>query len=406
MNTENITVDADFPGASVGALQIESDTIRFSPDLRGVGQWWFYWGFRVRGAAGKTLRFQGVEDDSVTPLPSNKPIASANGPAFSTDQGRSWQWLDSATRAGLRAGGRTGAASRHDGFEFAFAPDEDEVWFSFGMVYTQRDWAAFLDSIGESPRLRRTCLAERGEWRLEGVRIGDFDREPERRVLVVARHHACEMMASYVMEGMVDALLNDASGERVSAATEFLFVPFMDMEGVARGEQGKFRLPHDHNRDYGLPPSDGETDSGASLYWEVAAVRHTARVWGRGKLDAVLDLHYPWARNGRNERVFQVLNENDSEQKKFGAILRQVQGDDGLDYRGADDIPAGVEWNILEPGAGLTCTRYMANVMRVSLATVFEIPYSLANGRDVTRDSARAFGRDLVRALANWSAEQ
>ena len=398
MQKNNIVLDTGFPGASAGCLELEADLVRFAPDLRGCKTWWFYWGFRIMGAEGKKLRFVGVEQDGVTPLPDGgKPVTSANGPAFSLDQGRSWQWLGTAAR-------NAPAVFSQNGFEFNFAPEENEVWFSFGMAYTRRDWTAFLETLGESPRLKKTCLAERNGLRLEALRAGAFDCEPKRRIMATARHHACEMMANYAMEGMVAELLNDAPAGSLREETEFLFIPFVDVGGVENGEQGKNRLPHDHNRDYGPQPDEG-ADAGAddraetSLYWEVAAVRHTARMWGRQKLAAVFDLHCPWARGGRNESVFQVLRADAAEQRNFGEALRGIQGGDGLGYRGEDDIPYGVEWNKPEPDAGQTCTRYMSQALNVPLATVFEIPYSMSNGRAVTRESARAFGRDLIRAL-------
>ena len=39
----------------------------------------------------------------------------------------------------------------------------------------------------------------------------------------------------------------------------YIVVPFVDYDGVIDGEQGKFRFPHDHNRDYMDNPIYPET---------------------------------------------------------------------------------------------------------------------------------------------------
>ena len=41
----------------------------------------------------------------------------------------------------------------------------------------------------------------------------------------------------------------------------------------------------------------------------------------------------------------------------------------------------------------------------IGLATTFEIPYANASGQPVTADSARAFGRDLAKALRRYLEE-
>ena len=55
---EALTVDADFPGGNIVVDRIEGDTVFLKPDLRDTSTWWFYWHFRVRAAAGRTIKFQ------------------------------------------------------------------------------------------------------------------------------------------------------------------------------------------------------------------------------------------------------------------------------------------------------------------------------------------------------------
>ena len=105
-------------------------------------------------------------------------------------------------------------------------------------------------------------------------------------MLLTCRHHACEATASHVMEGF----LAEAAAENETAAVfrrtyTLTAVPFMDLDGVEDGDQGKGRSPHDHNRDYGLREH---------VYPEVAAVEELHL---RNHFFLALDLHDPAMRS-------------------------------------------------------------------------------------------------------------
>ena len=72
-----------------------------------------------------------------------------------------------------------------------------------------------------------------------------FHWEGYKKVLLTSRHHACESTGSYVLEGVIKALC-----ENPIEGYEFFVVPMTDFDGVCDGDQGKNRIPHDHNRDY------------------------------------------------------------------------------------------------------------------------------------------------------------
>jgi hypothetical protein len=58
--------------------------------------------------------------------------------------------------------------------------------------------------------LERGVLAVTARGReVETLRLGCLRAEPRHRVLLTARHHCCEMMASYVLEGVVAGVLAD-----------------------------------------------------------------------------------------------------------------------------------------------------------------------------------------------------
>ncbi len=76
--------------------------------------------------------------------------------------------------------------------------------------------------------------------------------DPTYRVLITCRHHACESTASYVVEGMMAALLAETeAGEWFRENTEVLVIPSMDKDGVEDGDQGVETLTPDGARAFG-----------------------------------------------------------------------------------------------------------------------------------------------------------
>ena len=157
--------------------------------------------------------------------------------------------------------------------------------------YTAADFLSFaaarpglaLEAIGRS---------ERGRPVLRGAVTS---KSRKHTLILTARSHACESMASFVMEGVVDAWLN-GTGSLAEARREKIdlnVVPFIDPDGVEEGLQGKNRSPHDHNRDWTDQP----------IYASVRALE----TYLRSTIDAqtiLFDLHCPWIRDGRNETLF------------------------------------------------------------------------------------------------------
>ncbi len=312
-----VTVDADFPGGNGIVQRIEGDDVYLYPDLRDTQGPWFYWCVRVRGAAGRTLTFH---------LTRYNPVG-VRGPAVSTDEGNTWRWL----------GKESGDAKT---FRYTFDADAADVRFGFGMTYTSVALDRFLKALPAGAPVRRDTLCRSRAGRsVPMLRIGEVDGEPRHRVLFTARHHACEMMASYAIEGIIDGVLaDDDAGRWLRANVEVLVIPIVDFDGVEAGDQGKNRKPRDHNRDY----------VGDSIYPETAAIRKLVPEWSGGKLVAAFDLHCPWIRGGpSNETIYQVGSGDPAvwaEQQRFAAMLERARRGP-LAYRAKDDLPFGTAWN-------------------------------------------------------------
>jgi len=227
---DEIRVDCDFPGGNIVVDGIEGDVVRLRPDLRDTAGWWFYWCFRVRGAAGRTLRFEFTDGQPV----------GVRGPAVSTDGGKTWRWHGAGN-------GNTRS------FSWRFAPEQNEVRFAFTIPYLQANWQTFLAAHKGNPRLRPEVLCRsRGNRPVQCLYVSDPDGHPRHRILLTARHHACESMASFAVEGLLQTVLaGDTEDARwLLENVELLVVPFVDKDGVEKGDQGKNRRPRDHNRDY------------------------------------------------------------------------------------------------------------------------------------------------------------
>jgi hypothetical protein len=369
-----IQVDCDFPGGNVLFDGIEGDTVRVRQEQRDTREYtWFYWYFRVRGAAGRRLRFEFSD-----------PVVGVRGPGVSLDGAWSWRWL--------------GAESGDErSFVYTFPPEADEVRFSLGMPYTQRNWEAFVAPRAGNSHLRTSTLCRSRKGRpVEWVEFGCVEREAMHRVLLTARHHCCEMLASYALEGVIEATLaDDETGRWLRDHVMLGAAPFMDKDGVEDGDQGKGRDPHDHNRDYAAP----------CIYPEVRAIRERALALAGHGLRFHLDLHCPGMRGLHHEEIYFVgLPESApwARAEAFAATLEQVARGP-LPYRAMDNLPFGVDWNTeatpAPSGEYRDASDWMAALPGVWFGVTIELPYANALGAEVNAESARAFGRDLAAAI-------
>jgi len=374
----SVAVDCRFPGGNIVAERVEGDEVYLHQDLRDTNGWWFWWYFRVRGASDRQLTFHFT----------HRNVFAARGPAISTEGGTSWRWLGPQ-------------CVRGDSFSYVFGDREEEVRFAFAFPYVEKDLRRFLAGYRGHPHLSvRPLCRSRGGRRVERIHAGRIDGDPTCRLILTARHHACESMANFVLEGFLQVVLEDSGqGQWFRRHAEVMAIPFMDKDGVEEGDQGKNRRPHDHNRDY----------AGQSIYPSVGAVRRLVPDWSEGRLQVAIDLHCPWVRGPSNEVIFQVGSSNPvmwQRQASFGRLLeRCCRGP--LPYQAANDVPFGKSWNTdANRRGGVTFTMWAEQLEGVKLATCIEIPYATVGDTAVDADTARAFGRDLAHAVQKYLAGQ
>jgi hypothetical protein len=391
-----LKIDCHFPGGNIIVDSIKGDTVWLHQDLRDTEGNWFYWYFRGRRAGGRDLnfRFTRVDGNGVrNPAePSGsvtwgwRDVIGVRGPAVSVDGGRTWRWLGTESVDGAS-------------FRFAFPLDAEDVRFAVAMPYVKSNLDSFLDHYHGNPNLRTDTLFRSRKGRpVQLLHLGRLDSQPTYRVLLTARHHACETMASYSLEGMMGAILADTEeGNWFRTHAEFLVVPFMDTDGVEDGDQGKNRRPHDHNRDYGSK----------SIYPEVRALEELVPRWSGGRVRFALDMHCPDLRGaedqeisfpgGRNQQIWKQV-------EHFSRILESVQSGP-LPFSSRNNMPFGTSWNKPDnqkPGDGEASSGWASELPGIWLAATIEIPYASAGGKPVTPDSAKALGFDLARALRGY----
>ncbi|MCZ2155306.1 MAG: hypothetical protein LC114_15620 [Bryobacterales bacterium] len=365
-----IQVDGGIPGGNIIVESVAGDTIRVRQDLRDTQGQWFYWAFRVRGAAGRTLHVEFTDGN----------VIGVRGPAVSTDGGQSWQWLGADAVEGAS-------------FRYQVPSEVSEVRFSMNIPYFESDLRAFLERHAGNPSLEVGVLAESRKGRpIEQLRLGRLDGGAAHRVLLTARHHACESLASYSLEGILEAILSSTDdGRWLRENVEFLVVPFMDKDGVEDGDQGKNRRPHDHNRDY----------NDESIHPSVAALRREVPGWSGGKLDFALDMHCPYIRGKDNKSILFVGVPNETvwgEIERFSQLLESTHRGP-LPYRRTDNLAFGVSWNKPESGRLKSFDTWASEQPGIRFASTIEIPYAEVRGVPVTPEAARALGADLARAM-------
>jgi hypothetical protein len=352
-------IDNEFEGGNIQVLEVEGDTVRLAVELRDTEGDWFYWAFRVRGAQGRTLTFDFGD----------KAYVGYFGAAVSRDN-YTWHWSESASEDYQR-------------FSHTFAPDEDEVYFCHNMRFGIDRFTALAAEL-DLP-LERLGVSRKGRV-IPFVQFG----EGEKTLLLTSRHHACESTGSYVMEGMLRELRpNPIPGWTVVA------VPFMDLDGVVDGDQGKNRRPHDHNRDY----------LGEPLY---ETVRWAKALGESRQVVYDLDLHSPWHFGGRNDVCFIVRKGEEcrATQARFGELMERRVGEvpGALRYETKDDLDSGVEWN---SGVALAASGvvFWNKQPSVRLAVSIETPYFGTPDNRVTQESLVLFGTGIGRAVRDAAAE-
>ena len=276
------------------------------------------------------------------------------GPAVSHDL-KSWDWLDSVDK---------------NSFTYSFAEGEDRVYFAHSFLYHPDRFLGFAKE--HNLEVRELCKGYKGSS-VPCVSFGNG----EISVILTARHHACESTGNYVLEGVLEELLG---------YTEFkvFCVPFVDYEGVIRGDQGKRRAPHDHARDYTDEP----------IYPESTAIMNYAKQNG---CDFGFDFHSPWHIGGDNDNVFIVQKSFEKLEKlnHFGELLENSITEESLKYYHKNDYPFMTGWNQDAP----TISVFLNNLPENEVSFTLETAYFGTKENKVSAERLVELGRCFAKAI-------
>ena len=380
-----LIVDNRIPQGNIFVAGIKGDTVELHNEVRDTVGWWFWWAFRVRGAEGRTLKFKFRPD----PLTGWREYVSNRGAVGSTDCGATWSYTEKEPFTPSE-------------FTYTFGKGEKEVWFAMCLPHGLREWNALVarhaDDAGHF-RVGTLCQTKKGRS-VPFARLGRIDGRGRFRIVTTARHHAAENIASYMHEGLVDEILADTeTGRWFRENVEVLLVPFVDLDGVVDGDQGKNRFPHDPARDYcnWIYPSTG-------------ALRDWIRNEWKGRIDVALDIHCPHYNNPLMHQILLAPGKNEVRQRRMAQIV--YENCLGLKYLPKNDVAWNTPWNCTGyMRAGQTFPQWVLANFETRLATTWEIPFAhtaeSVNGpfAPVTVDTAREFGRGFAAALSQFLRE-
>ena len=359
-------ITSDFAGGNCRLISVENSNdktvVNLEQELRDTPNWWFYWCFCVEDAPEGEVIFVFNNGDVVCP----------HGPTTSTD-GIHWQWCEDAFVS-------------HTRFKYTFSKNDNKRYFAFSIPYLVADFERFYDSIRNDTAVVRSVLTQSEKGReLPLLTIGQGQKD----ILLTARHHCCESTASYALEGAVNSIL----GEHRDILNEYRFhiLPFVDIDGVEQGDQGKDRAPHDHNRDYIDKPIYNYT---RAIYKYVESMN----------LTCFLDFHSPWSWGGRDDEphihLAPAVMPTPTMQEDFVKALTtvtQLETGNIIRYNGTT-IPYGTHPNKI---GNKNSKNYFKLQCKANLAVSIETPYSGNLNNGYTVEQLHTWGGHIIKALYN-----
>jgi len=347
-------IHSDFIGGNITVVKQNGSDIYLENQIRDSGEDWFYWAFCVESAEGEKINFHMKQTNRL----------GYWGPAVSHDL-KSWHWLDDVDG---------------ESFTYKFGESENKVYFAHSMLYHPDRFFAFAEKL--SLPITELCKS-RKERSVPSVTLGDGSKS----IILTARHHACESTGSYVLEGVLKELTENPIND-----TKILCVPFVDLDGVIDGDQGKLRKPHDHNRDY---------VENASVYPETAAIKAYAYKYG---CNYGFDFHSPWHKSGENDNVYIVRNsvEKIDRIEHFSKILEDEITPASMKYFSGNDHPPMTGWNQPSPNFGFT----MMHRRECDIAFSLETAYFGTEDNKISEARMLELGRCYAKAIKRYIQEK
>jgi hypothetical protein len=383
-----ITFHTDFEGGSLGTAHAVKPDHYHCPVIGQVDQdkrnrqaSWYY--FRVDGARGRSLTLDMTDLPGEYNYKPNQGAITAQTLPFFSEDGETWAQITDA---------------EYDKSEpllrLRIKPSTDRIWIAHQPPYTGRHLTKLLGDIGKHKDFSREVIGKSVQGRdLQLFTISDagVPAAAKKHLWILFRQHAWEAGSSWAGEGAVRFLLSDhADAVRLRRATVFKIFPMCDPDGVARGGVRFNVNGYDLNRNWDL------TDEVKMP--EIAAQRKAIFGWmdSGGRADMVLTLH-----NDENPEYLAGPpgEEHRALMKRFEAALARSQ------YFSATRPAelASVTTTEGKPGR-MTVVQGLYHHRKIASFLIEQMTVKHPKlGRQPLPEDRRAFGADLVRAMAQAS---
>ncbi len=354
---KNFTVSDKFEGGNIIVDKIEGNDVYLKPDFRDSNPW-FSWAMKVEGANGLKLNFN-VERPIVGRFGPQATVGYF-GPAVSHDL-KTWKWLYPENPV-------TEMDELYH-FTYQFGENEDCVYFAHHMVYNVCNFD-FDKQYGLE--IKELCKDVDGTS-CPYVTFGEGDKV----ILLTSRHHACEAPASYVLHGaMQEFIENPLNGFKI------ICIPFVDVRGVVKGDQGKGRLPHDHNRDYNYDEP--------SIYPTVKAIKEIVK---NNPIKYSFDFHDPMSAGSDKICIVNHGGHWEQEDQRLSELYANLSAEHDGAFK---HINGSITRIGITPGMFST---YVGADERVRYGTTIEAPYYGCPENMMTEESYKKSGRAFANAI-------
>ncbi len=136
-------------------------------------------------------------------------------------------------------------------------PARDSVYYAYFEPYSWERHLRLLGEVAENPLARVLDLGSSVDGRdINLVVIGE--PQAEKKIWFIARQHPGETMAEWFIEGLIDALLDDANpiARKLLQRAVFYIVPNMNPDGAARGNLRTNAAGANLNREWMTPTAE------------------------------------------------------------------------------------------------------------------------------------------------------
>jgi len=231
-----IKISQNFDSGAIDVVSLENPAsieLKLRSDSHADIRQWFH--FRVQGARGTGLNLRIVNAGQATYA---KGFEDYN--AVASYDGENWF--------------RVPTSFDGEVMTIKHTPDLDSVYYAYFEPYSWERHLRLLGEVAENPAARVLDLGSSVDGRdMNLVVIGDS--AAEKKIWFIARQHPGESMAEWFVEGLIDALLDDANpiARKLLQRCVFYIVPNMNPDGSVRGNLRTNAAGANLNREWMTP---------------------------------------------------------------------------------------------------------------------------------------------------------